>query len=373
MPAWEEGVVGPLAIADLGEGYRRYRLSDPVAEEAMARSLRQYGQLTPVVVCLREGQPELLDGFKRRAAAALLPWPTLSARLITADEAQAKAAIYGLNRTGSRPQQLEEAWIVHALVREDGLTQVQAAELLGQHKSWVCRRLALLERLADEAKAELRLGLLAPSLARQLIRLPMGNQAAVLLTVRREALTVQEARGVIDLLRGASPEQEQFILAKPREALLQAEGVQGPIRDLRLSPGGNRVARQLRYLLDALAGMANWLRYPGLAELKRSDRLLLRPRFQRLAQETHLVAALVDDLLGELEAIDRRTTNHEREAAQRDHPTLAGPDAATADRPRTGHCPDDGAGGDLPLPAPAFGPDARGAVAGTGAAADFLG
>ena len=299
MRAWEEAVVRPLAIEELGECYRRYRLSDPAAEEAMARSLRQYGQLTPVVVCLREGRPELLDGFKRRSAAALLPWRTLSVRLIEADETRAKAAIYGLNRTGSRPQQLEEAWIVYALVREDGLTQVQAAELLGQHKSWVCRRLALLERLADEAKAELRLGLLPPSLARQLTRLPVGNQAAVLATVRREALTAVEVRSLIDLLRGASPEQEQFILSKPREALLQAEGVQGPIRDVRLSPGGNRVARQLRYLLDALSSMENWLRYPGLAELKRSDRLLLQPRFARLSEEAHRVATLVDDLLGE--------------------------------------------------------------------------
>lgn len=333
MLEWEDGVVRPVALADLGEAYRRYRLSDPAAEEAMARSLRRYGQLTPVVVCLRQGRPELLDGFKRCAAAVGLSWRTVSARRIVADEAQAKAALYGLNRTGSRPQPLEEAWIVHALVREDGLTQVQAAELLGQHKSWVCRRLALLERLADEAKADLRLGLLAPSLARQLTRLPTGNQAAVLTTVRREALTVAEARGVIDLLRGANPEQGQFILSKPREALLQAEGVEGPIRDVRLSPGGNRVARQLRYLLDALGSMANWLRYPGLAELKRSDRLLLTPRFQRLAQETHLVAALVDDLLGELEPTDPRTTNHEREVAQRDHPALAGPDAAAADCP----------------------------------------
>jgi ParB-like chromosome segregation protein Spo0J len=46
-----------------------------------------------VVVCLRQGQPEVLDGFKRRAAAALLPWPTLSVRIVDVDEAQAKAAI----------------------------------------------------------------------------------------------------------------------------------------------------------------------------------------------------------------------------------------------------------------------------------------
>jgi len=193
MSAWTESTVRPLALEELGERYRRYRLSDPAQEEAMARSLRQYGQLSPVVVCLREGRPELLDGFKRHRAAALLPWSTLSARVVAADAAQAKAAMYGLNRTGTRPQSLEEAWIVQALVREDGLTQVQAAELLGQHQSWVCRRLALLERLADEVKAELRLGLLAPSLARQLTRLPMGNQVAVLASVRREALTALEA------------------------------------------------------------------------------------------------------------------------------------------------------------------------------------
>jgi ParB family transcriptional regulator, chromosome partitioning protein len=339
----DPGEVQPLALEELGERYRRYRLSDPAAEEAMARSLRQYGQLTPVMVCLREGRPELLDGFKRRAAAALLPWRTLSARVAVADEAQAKAAIYGLNRTGTRPQQMEEAWIVHALVREDGLTQAQAAELLDQHKSWVCRRLALLERLADEVKAELRLGLLAPSLARQLTRLPMGNQAAVLTTVRREALTALEARGVIDLLRGANPEQEQLILTKPREALLLAEGVQGPVRDWRLSPGGNRVARQLRYLLDALGGMANWLRYPGRAELKGHDRLLLEPRFVRLGQDTRQVADLVDDLFEQWQLSEWRTTSHEREAAQRDRAALAGPDIAAPNCPRTGRGPDHGA------------------------------
>ena len=62
----------------------------------------------------------------------------------------AKAAIYGLNQTGRRPQEWEEAWIVHALVREDGMTQVEVAELLGRHKSWVCRRLALVEKLAGK-------------------------------------------------------------------------------------------------------------------------------------------------------------------------------------------------------------------------------
>jgi hypothetical protein len=39
-------------------------------------------------------------------------------------------------------RELEEAWIVQGLVRDDQMTQVEAAHLLGRHKSWVCRQLA---------------------------------------------------------------------------------------------------------------------------------------------------------------------------------------------------------------------------------------
>ena len=46
------------------------------------------------------------------------------------NERLAKATILGLNQTGRRTQEWEEAWIVHALVREDGLTQEEVAELL---------------------------------------------------------------------------------------------------------------------------------------------------------------------------------------------------------------------------------------------------
>jgi hypothetical protein len=293
---WENTETRTLSLADLGERYRRYRLADPAAEEAMARSLRQFGQLAPVTACWRDGRAELLDGFKRHTAADRVSWPTLSVRLVALDERAAKAAIFGLNSTGQHPNELEEAWIVQALVREDGLSQLEAAELLGRHKSWVCRRLALLERLCDQAQADLRLGLLSPGLARQLTRLPTGNQAAVLSAARRESLTVLEVQGLIDLVRGATPEQEELLLEQPRTALLQAEGVPTPVRDPRLSPAGNRLARQLGMILDLLARLENWQRHPGLAELKRDDRRLLAPRFTRLGREARSVANLMDEV-----------------------------------------------------------------------------
>ena len=252
--SWDDGILRPVPLTALGQRYRRYRLADPPAEEAMAGSLRRWGQLSPVVACTHGGQLEVLDGFKRLAAAQRVTgWATLSVRVIEVDERTAKAAILGLNR-GQRPvRELEEAWIVQALVRDDGLTQVEAAHLLGQHKSWVCRRLALVEKLSVEVKEDLRLGLLGPALARQLTRLPAGNQQAVLALTRRQTLTAQEVSSVIELLQGASPEQAAFVLEKPREALARARGLPTALRDPRLSRAGNWLARQLTQALEGLA------------------------------------------------------------------------------------------------------------------------
>jgi ParB-like chromosome segregation protein Spo0J len=222
--------------------------------------------------------------------------------MLELDERGAQAAIYGLNRTGRRTRELEEAWIVHALVREDGLSQVEAGQLLGRHKTWVCRRLALLEKLSDEAKEDLRLGLLSPTMARQLIRLPAGNQAELLTTIRRESLGAVEVGGVVDLLLSAGTRQKAvFILEKPRMALRQAQAPAAPAWDPRLSSAGNRIAKQLGYLLDQLGRVETWLHYRGRAELSLLDQGLLKPGFVRLSRDARTVAELADDFVGELQ------------------------------------------------------------------------
>jgi hypothetical protein len=290
---WHEGSTRPVALAELGQRYRRYRLADPEAEEAMAGSLRRWGQLAPVVACVRNDQLELLDGFKRHAAARQLAGMTLSVRVLEVDERTAKAAILGLNRGQRATRELEEAWIVQGLVRDDQMTQVEAAHLLGRHKSWVCRRLALLEKLSVAVKEDLRLGLVGPSLARQLTRLPAGNQEALLALTRREALTAQEVSGVIDLLQGASQEQAAFVLHKPREALALVQGVPTALRDPRLSRAGNWLAKYLAQALEALVRVENWLRTPNERELRAQDREIVQPLLARVGDQASVVAELV--------------------------------------------------------------------------------
>ncbi len=296
------GVVTAVRLDALGDQFRRYRLRVPQAVQAMAQSLRRWGQCAPIVATLRQEKPQVLDGFTRwEAAQQVRGMTTLLVRLIEVDDRRAKAAIYGLNQTGRRPYELEEAWLVQALVREDGLSQSEVAELLGRHKSWVCRRLALLEKLAADVRQELEVGLLTPTAAREIARLPAGNQSEVLDVSRREALSSDELAGVVRLMLGSvTSEQRMFVLAKPRQALSQDAAPERASWDPRLSARGNRVSKQMAVLLDRLAWVENFLDCRGWTALTASDRLVLGPVFGRLARDAKCVAEGAGDLALEM-------------------------------------------------------------------------
>ena len=302
MNSYSVGQVYPVRLDELGDQFRRYRLRVPQAVQAMAQSLRRWGQCAPIVATLRDEKPQVLDGFTRwEAAAQVRGMTTLSVRLIDVDDRRAKAAIHGLNQTGRRPHELEEAWIVQALVREDGLSQAEVAELLGRHKSWVCRRLALLEKLGADVRQDLEVGLLTPTAAREIARLPAGNQSEVVDVARREALNGDELAGVVRLLlESVTAEQKMFVLTKPREALGQAGAPEQKGWDPRLSTSGNRVGKQLAVLLDRLAWVENFLDRHGWTSLTAADRLVLGPIFQRLSRDAKCVADGAGDLALEM-------------------------------------------------------------------------
>ena len=141
----------------------------------MLASVRRQGQLTPVVVGRDEGGVFLVDGFKRYRALQQLGAAQIRAQVLERPVRSLKAAIVQLNgRRGLTS--IEESWVLQSLHQDDALTQEQIGVLLGRHKSWVCRRLALVERLCDEALENLRLGLISAGICRHLLLLPRGNQ-----------------------------------------------------------------------------------------------------------------------------------------------------------------------------------------------------
>lgn len=197
--------VGP---EEVGEALLEVRLCVPEAQVQMRRSLSMLGQLTPVQVYREDGKLELIDGFKRLHAARAMSWPKLRAEVQQVDAAGAKVRLWRCN-AGAGLSELEEAWVVRALYRDDKLTQPQIGQLLLRHKSWVCRRLMLVEGLSDAVTADVRLGLLSPSAVRELARLPRGNQDEAAHAATSRGLTSRQVMRLVDGLLGATDEVER--------------------------------------------------------------------------------------------------------------------------------------------------------------------
>lgn len=209
-----------LPIHDIGQRYATLRIIDPAAEVAMERSMRQYGQLTPLIVgCFENHRYEIVDGFKRFRAGIRLGYEEFAARDFPGNIRAAKAAMIQLNTKARSISDLEKALVIRSLHRDDELTQVEIAKLIDRHPSWVCRRLALVERLCDEVTENLKLGLINLTAGRELAKLPRGNQVNALKTVIKYNFTSDETARLVALLMKESGWCDQNILDFPIDIL----------------------------------------------------------------------------------------------------------------------------------------------------------
>jgi ParB-like chromosome segregation protein Spo0J len=228
------GVPEPSALATrqvdvdmLGERLSALRLCDRVTLVAMRRSREEHAQLTALVVFPQAEQLEIIDGFKRVRAARALGWRTLVARVVEVGPIDGKLRLRGLHG-GRGLTELEEAWLVRSLYREDHLSQPDIARLLSRHKSWVWRRLMLVEALDCAVQSDVRLGLIAPRAAVAVSRLPRGNQPAASAVVMRRGLTVAQAELLVaEALEEEDPAARAALLARRLDGPLPTQA-QGP-------------------------------------------------------------------------------------------------------------------------------------------------
>lgn len=213
--------VTAIELAQLGERLSPLRLRSPEALREIERSLSRHGQLVAVVCHRQDDKVEVVDGFKRLIGARALGWPALRAEIHEVTGPAAKLLLWQSNARQALSD-LEEAWLVRALYRDDRLTQPQIGQLLGRHKSWVCRRLVLAEGLAESVTADVRLGLVSATAAREVGRLPRGNQEQVAQVIARRGLTTRQTTRLVDQLLAASDERARTA------ALVQAERTSAP-------------------------------------------------------------------------------------------------------------------------------------------------
>jgi ParB-like chromosome segregation protein Spo0J len=223
-----------VEVATLGERLASLRVCQASQLASMRSSLERHGQLAAVTLFLQGEQLEVVDGFKRVRAARALGWRQVVARIEAVSLSVAKLRMCELH-VGSSLTELEEAWLVRSLYREDRMSMPQIGMALGRHKSWVFRRLMLAEALDPVVQSEVQLGLIAARAAVAVSRLPRGNQQAASAVVVRRGLTVRQTDLLVEELLA-----ERDLGA--REALI-ARRLEGPAPEKPTGPAPSRAVR----------------------------------------------------------------------------------------------------------------------------------
>jgi len=249
-----------IVVAELDQRFASLRLASPQEMGRLRSSIERMGILSPVLVAtaVEATRIVLVDGFKRVRIVTDLGGSVVWATRSPLDATAAKVAMVVANAPHQGLCDLEEAWVVRSLCREHKLTQVEVGRALRRDKSWVCRRLMLAERLAVELQEEIRLGLLSSTVARELVRLPRGNQERMAKAIRAHELTSRQAHLVVTAVLGAEdPRARDEVLADPLRYLgvTKATAAAAAATDPRLSAGGNEVRRSLL----AIVGVATRL------------------------------------------------------------------------------------------------------------------
>jgi ParB-like chromosome segregation protein Spo0J len=274
-------------IATIGTALGGARCRQPARIERMKQSLATHGQLTALVATARPEGVELVDGFKRLAAAETLGWPTLLVAVRPLDVTGQWATMLLLNRGPTSMTTLEEALVLRELCKT-GLTQTEVAALCARHKAWVSRRIGLVDRLHPELVEAMKLGLLHPGSARRLLSLPPGNQVEMATAIQSAGLGPRDTELLVGLWRRTKDAgARRVLLREPRASLREhhPEMRRSPL-DPRLSPEGQRLCRCLHRLDTTVAETSRRL----LSALSAMDRTVLADALRKTSEAASLLA-----------------------------------------------------------------------------------
>jgi ParB-like chromosome segregation protein Spo0J len=206
------------------------------------------------------------------------------------DEAGQWVTMLVLNRGSQAMTELEEALVLRELAAT-GLTQAQVAQLVQRHKSWVSRRIGLVERLHPELVEGIKVGMVHPGVARRLLSLPPGNQLEVAAAAQSAGLGPRDTEILVGLWqRATDPEVRRYLLREPQAAVSKAHPeLSPPPVDPRLGPQSQKLLRLLR-LLQGVAPRTAALLDPSPTE--EDQRLLARDLSRTEAVVSRLLTAL---------------------------------------------------------------------------------
>ena len=243
------------------------------------KSMRLHGQLQPVVARVHEGNYQIIDGFKRVYAAEDLMMESLQCRVLNIDLTQAKVLLLSYNRPHQSMEAWEEAMVLRDLRKTHSLDQSSLAHLTGYSRSWVSRRLALIDKIDEVISSDIMMGVLTSSHARALTKLPRGNQRDVARVIASYRLSSRQSDTLVEaFLKAKNKDQQRYILTYPEHILGNDKSdPQEEPYDERLSCYGNELMQGAQYLIHAIKIMFTKLDDQRSGMLNETEKIIIAP------------------------------------------------------------------------------------------------
>lgn len=312
--------------------FRETRIQRESACRKLLQSMASQGQQSPVWAVQSEEKWVLIDGYLRFEVMQRLGKDTLL--MVHSEHPVKEAALAYLRAQHTHPiEPIEEAWIIADLLAED-TSQAEVAKQLGRDKSWVCRRLSLIQDLPETVQQAIRTGQLstwsATRIMKPLARANTDHAEQLLTLLQQTPLSTRQLDTWYGYYQTANQGQREKMVQQPALFLqsLTESTFTEQAKQLKEGPEG-----------EWLTGIQRVVR--GLRQLRRQEKTLFTPLTQSPQQMAPLIQAF-DSLEHQFYALQKQIK--ERQHAQRTHPgshTSASPKqhAHSQDQPVTESVP----------------------------------
>jgi len=292
-------IIEEIPLEEFDLSLSAMRIINPDWVLRVQNSMWLHGQLQPVVAREHEGKFMIIDGVKRVHAAVELMMETLQCRVLDIDIQQAKLLLLSYNSPHQSMEVWEEAMVLQDLQKTHSLDQSSLAGMTGHSRSWVSRRLSLIERIDEKVSSEIRMGTLTSSHARALVKLPRGNQAEVARVITSWGLTSRQGDRLVDAFLAAKDEAGQRHVLEHPEKVLERRllpGVEGMFIDPRLSSYGNDLAGSMFQIVESMQLLLNLLDDQRFSGLNKTEKMIITPGFAVITDSTKILTEAISQL-----------------------------------------------------------------------------
>jgi ParB family chromosome partitioning protein len=181
-----DGILDCLPCDKLRDHPLRFQFYSNAHINSIVNSIQETGMIDAIVVRRENEQYTILSGHYRVRAIRQLKMKTVLCRILECDEKMALIAYCTSNIIGRRLNAIEEGHMINELMNKEHLSMEEVGKFWGHDKSWVSRRISLIEKLAPSVKKEVASGSLSPRIAQELTKLPRGNEQETAMKIMKK-------------------------------------------------------------------------------------------------------------------------------------------------------------------------------------------